>query len=170
MKSHFLLIVFCIPFIGFSQTIHTQDFEAWNDNDEYTKSKWTSDGFSVSWVDGFNQARAVIDNSYAYDGNNSLRVAYPAGGVGTSQTGVQAPLAFNGRDEVWITYALRFSDTFSWGGSSQGGKLPGLGSGNNCSGGDSCSGTNGFSARLMWRSGGRAVLYLYHMDKPEKWG
>ena len=31
-------------------------------------------------------------------------------------------------------------------------------------------GTDGFTARLMWRKNGRAVLYLYHMDKPAKWG
>ena len=38
------------------------------------------------------------------------------------------------------------------------------------SGGMDSDGTDGFTARLMWRKNGRAVLYLYHMDKPAKWG
>ncbi|MBR4971320.1 MAG: T9SS type A sorting domain-containing protein, partial [Paludibacteraceae bacterium] len=68
------------------------------------------------------------------------------------------------------SYTFRFSENFSYGTTSFGGKLPGLSGGDNCSGGSSCDGTNGFSARFMWRDGGKIVLYLYHMDKPSTYG
>ena len=70
---------------------------------------------------------------------------------------------------------MKFADDFDFDGSgNSGGKLPGLGardeSGDLCSGGKTCTGNNGFSSRYMWRDKGKAVLYLYHMDKPGKWG
>ena len=64
-----------------------------------------------------------------------------------------------------MSYWLKFSDNFSWGTTSEGGKLPGLAGGDRCSGCATCDGTNGFSARLMWRPGGQAILYLYHLEK-----
>ncbi len=153
-----------------AQIIGSNDFEVWENNQEYTKINWETDGFTVPWVNGFNQSRVVIDESVAHSGSKSIKVAYPAGGVGPTETGAQAPLQFQGQSEVYSSYWLYFSENFDWGGTHEGGKLPGLGSGDNCSGGSTCDGTNGFSARLMWRSGGNAVLYLYHMDKPETYG
>lgn len=150
--------------------INSNDFEAWNDEHEYVQTNWASDGFTTPWVNGFNQSRCFVDDAYAQSGTKSLRVLYPAGGVGPSETGAQAPLQFAPKDEVYMSYWLRFSDDFDWGGTSEGGKLPGFGSGDNCSGGSSCDGTNGFSSRLMWRTGGKAVLYFYHMDKPATYG
>jgi hypothetical protein len=59
-----------------------------------------------------------------------------------------------------------------------GGKLPGLGGGTNPTGGAAVDGTEGFSARLMWRKGSSdadtnhiyIVNYMYHMDKPSTFG
>ncbi|MBN2803716.1 MAG: hypothetical protein JXR91_11515 [Deltaproteobacteria bacterium] len=151
-------------------TINQTGFENLTNEYEFVQSSWTDEGFTALWVNGFNQGRAHVDTAYANTGDASLRIDYPAGGVGPGETGAQVPLAFKGESEVYVTYALRFSDDFDWGGTNEGGKLPGLGSGDNCSGGSTCDGTNGFSARLMWRDGGRGVLYLYHMDKPATWG
>ncbi|MGL1901026.1 MAG: T9SS type A sorting domain-containing protein [Fibrobacterales bacterium] len=136
---------------------------------EFIKDSFDEYGFSVPWVNGFDQSRALTD-SLSYSKPNALKVSYPAGGVGNSETGAQARLLFTPIQEVWSQYRLYFSNNFDWGGTSEGGKLPGIASGATCSGGKTCDGTNGFSARLMWRSGGRAVLYLYHMDKPETYG
>lgn len=157
-------------FFAHGQIINQTSFESWPDEQNFTINNLRTDGFTVPWVNGFNQSRCFVDDAYSASGTKSLRVKYPANQYGTSATGAQAPLKFTGRDEVYAAYSLRFSDDFDWGGKSEGGKLPGLGSGDNCSGGSSCDGTNGFSARLMWRTGGHAVLYLYHMDKPNTYG
>lgn len=151
-------------------TIDETGFENGADESPYTQNSWIADGFAVPWVQGFGEGRAHVDTAQAYTGNKSLRITYPAGTYLPGPNGAQAPLTFTPRDEVYISYRLRFSDNFDWGGTNEGGKLPGLAGGDYCSGGDSCNGTNGFSARFMWRPGGRAVLYLYHMDKPHTYG
>ncbi len=140
-------------------------FENIPNGTEYTQVSWQAEGFTVPWVDGFDQQRAYIDNMYAHNGSNSLRIFYPAAGWGTANSGAQAPLIVAPADQYYMSYWLRFSDNFSWGGTSQGGKLPGLSGGDRCSGCEVCTGSNGFTARLMWRPAGKAVLYLYHMDK-----
>ncbi|WMJ73478.1 T9SS type A sorting domain-containing protein [Cytophagaceae bacterium ABcell3] len=145
-------------------------FESFPSGHEYTMDSWIDDGFDPRWVNGFNQSRAFVDNQYAVSGENSLRVLFPEDGVGPANSGAQAPLNLEPRDEYYVSYWLRFSDNFSWGSSSFGGKLPGLAGGGNCSGCSECTGYNGFSARLMWRAEGRAVLYLYDMDKPGNCG
>lgn len=152
------------------QVINQTSFESWPDEQEFIQTNWVSDGFDPLWVQGFDQSRCFIDDSFAVDGTKALRVKYPAGGVGPVESGAQAQLMFSERNEMYFSYWLRFNSNFDWGGTSEGGKLPGFGSGENCSGGENCDGNNGFTSRLMWRSGGRAVLYLYHMDKPGTYG
>jgi len=66
-----------------------------------------------------------------------------------------------------ISYEVMFPHNFDF---VKGGKLPGLCGGRNASGGNRASGTNGFSARLMWRKGGRLVSYVYHMGQADNYG
>lgn len=146
------------------------DFEKGADEARYTRRSWRADGFRPPWEQGFNKGRAHIDTDQAYSGKRSLRIDYPAHTYLPHANGVQAPLKFTPLKEVFISYRFKFSENFDWGGENEGGKLPGLASGKNCSGGRTCDGKNGFSARLMWRAGGKAVLYLYHMDKPGSFG
>ena len=167
-RIHLLVLVFC--FHSVLAINYTTSFEDYKQNHFFLQSDWEKEGFSPLWVNGFDQQRCSIDTNFAFNGKSSLKVAYPKDGVGPQETGGQTPLSFVGHSELFASYALRFDADFSWGTTDQGGKLPGLASGKNCSGGMSCDGTNGFSARLMWREGGKVVLYLYHMDKPHKWG
>ena len=148
--------------------INETGFETGVDESAFTMNSWKSEGFNLTWVQGFDVGRAHIDTEYAHTGNNSLRIDYPADAEQASfDSGAQAPLTFNPKEEVYVSYWLRFSDNFQWGRIYEGGKLPGLASGDLCSGGAICDGTNGFTARLMWREGGSVVLYLYHMDNPD---
>ncbi len=155
------------------QPLHAQlvstGFEGLSDEAAFTRNtgaaSWVGQGFTVPWVNGFNDGRAQIDNAYARSGTNSLRLYYPAGQYGTANTGGQAPLMVTPAAQYYMSYWLRFADDFSWGTTSEGGKLPGLAGGGRCSGCNTCTGSNGFTARLMWRAGGRLVLYLYHLDK-----
>lgn len=147
------------------QIVSQTSFENHPVTHEYGQQSWADDGFKARWVDGFDQSRVVVDDRYAFSGSRAIRVAYPAGNYGTQRTGAQAPLTLPPQAQYFSSYALRFSDDFDWGGTNEGGKLPGLAGGSNCSGCVVCDGTNGFTARLMWRPEGEAVLYLYHMDK-----
>ncbi|MFN3405021.1 MAG: T9SS type A sorting domain-containing protein [Cytophagaceae bacterium] len=172
MKLYCPLLLICLfSFLSAaSQPINTNNFEGYADETIYTRELWQADGFTVPWVNGFNQERARIDDAFSRSGNKSLRILFPKDQYGPDNGGAQAPLKVPGELQYYISYWLRFSDNFSWGNTSEGGKLPGLAGGNNCSGCNTCNGTNGFSARLMWRTGGAAVLYLYHMDKEQTCG
>ncbi len=151
------------------QIVDQSSFEVYSNGTAFDDSQWNGEGFNTDWSDGFN-SRSQIVTSEAHSGSKSLRVHYPQWQYGTNGTGGQAKLTLPSDDEYYLSYWVKFSPTFSWGNSSEGGKLPGLASDGLCSGGDNCNGYNGFTARFMWRDNGRAVLYLYHMDKPESFG
>lgn len=170
MKFFFSIIVFALTIsIGLAQLTNSTNFESQVKGTAYIRSIWQSDGFTTDTWDN-RLSTTMIDDSYAVSGTKSLRITYPQGGFGPDQSGCQIPLLLPSANQYYMSYWLRFSDNFAWGTSSEGGKLPGLAGGDRCSGGASCDGTNGFSARFMWRTGGKAVLYLYHMDKPEVYG
>lgn len=153
-----------------AQPVISVDFEQFTRESSFTQASWKTAGVSVPWVDGFNQNRVYVDASVAHSGSKSIRVAYPKGQFGPQNTGAQAPLPFVPQQQYYMSYYVRFSDDFSWGTKSEGGKLPGLSGGARCSGCDTCKGNNGFTARLMWRAGGKAVVYLYHMEKIDPCG
>lgn len=170
MKSTALFASLAISAALSAETLSQTDFESAEIGKPFLRENWKKEGFTTgTWDNGLND-RTIIDTAYYVSNSKSLRVEYPQGGLGTSETGAQVELKFTPRDEAYMSYWMRFSDNFSFGTTSKGGKLPGLSGGKNCSGGDSCDGTNGFSARFMWRNEGQIVLYLYHMDKPAKWG
>jgi hypothetical protein len=168
MKNVLFLLIF---FFGFSlgsyaQNVLGNDFEAAIPGSPYLLMNWVKDGFVATWDDGLD-TRSLIDSTQSVSGKNSLRITYPKDSVGPSGNGAQVSIILPEQKEYYLSYRLRFSDNFSF---QLGGKLPGLAAGDLCSGGQVCDGTNGFTARFMWRRGGKIVLYLYHMDKQGKWG
>ena len=68
--------------------------------------------------------------------------------------------------EYTLTYDLRFDKDFEW---VKGGKLPGLAPESSVTG---CVPLrdNGWSVRLMWRTEGSFMQYLYHQDKEDRCG
>jgi len=136
----------------------------------YSQAQVAKDfGSKPPWSDGLADGRASIvegDNAYA---GRALRIQYPAGGVGPTQGGAQfiVPLAGN-HQELYCAYRMRFEASFNF---VKGGKIPGLSGGNHptgCSGVP--SGTDGFTARMMWREGGAAVQYMYYPDQAQACG
>ena len=107
----------------------------------------------------------IISDNEAFDGK-SLRVTYMAGEVGAANSGGQFMVDLPPQDEYFLDYHIKFDDNFDF---QRGGKIPGLSGGESNSGGDKPSG-DGWSARLMWRENGAAVIYLYHMDQPTSFG
>ena len=104
--------------------------------------------------------------------SNVLRLKYPAGCLGPNDS----PLACAGQirqplpqtsDTMWVAYDLMFESGFDF---IKGGKLPGLCGGKCYTGGNRPSVGDGWSARVMWRTGGAAVQYLYFVDQAATYG
>ncbi|MBL7512114.1 polysaccharide lyase, partial [Frankia nepalensis] len=97
-----------------------------------------------------------------------LRVAYPAGSASqlsvrehdapTGGAQVYLGLRTGSTDVAHLSYRVRFPAGFQF---NKGGKLPGLFGGDHVAGGNVPDGTNGFSTRYMWRTGGTGVVYAY---------
>ena len=102
-----------------------------------------------------------------------LEVLHPKG-CRTQECGMQAKASLPGKLETaTLKFGVRFGDGFDW---VKGGKLPGMCGATCPTGGEKATGTNGFSARHMWRSGNKlcqgATLtsYVYHTQKLKRTG
>ncbi|AWB28236.1 hypothetical protein HARCEL1_11240 [Halococcoides cellulosivorans] len=140
---------------------------------------WTVD--ESQW-DGLNPWS--VDTTYVdvvrEDGATMLDTQYPAGEAGNGNGGVDMMVPLGRHyDELYLGYRVRFGAGFEF--SNAGGKLPGLiGSADGVyavTGGDDPDGTNGWSARMMWRDPidedpdrGLAMFYVYHPDQPGEYG
>lgn len=132
----------------------------------YTASSFADDWGNV-WNAGIAEGRAdIVEGGDALSGK-SLRVRYPKGGYDLAGSGVGWAKSLSSHDELYCSYAIRFSDDFEF---VKGGKLPGLAGGAGNTGGDKPTGSDGWSARMMWRSGGALVQYVYHPDQPTIYG
>lgn len=140
-------------------------FENHEDNSKYDRVLQRED-WDVEWSNDMDLYTA-ISSEESYAGNQSLKMLYPS----DTQINVAASWKVPSEKEYYLSYWLKFDEDFDFDGSkSSGGKLPGLGADELCSGGATCDGTNGFSSRYMWRENGKATVYLYHMDKPGAYG
>jgi hypothetical protein len=111
---------------------------------------------------------ALVPTGAATPAGEALRVAYPRGSAspasnreyGSPNGGMQVYLPFTAgpTDDAYLRYWVRYPAGFIF---VKGGKLPGLWGGTEVSGGDVPDGTDGFSTRLMWRTGGAGEVYLY---------
>ncbi|WP_394153423.1 polysaccharide lyase [Loktanella salsilacus] len=117
---------------------------------------------------GSNTAKnAAISDEEAMSGSQSLKVTYRSDDNAAAASSWKIPA----EGEYYLSYWVKFADDFDFDGDDHsGGKLPGLASDGLASGGDDVDGSNGFTARYMWREDGEAELYLYHMDKPGAYG
>ncbi|MCA9598971.1 MAG: hypothetical protein KC776_36930 [Myxococcales bacterium] len=134
----------------------------------YTKSAMDLEWTGLKWAQGLTEGRVdIVEGAEAHSGK-SLRILYPKGGVGPGEGGAQwlvnLPKSF---DELYVSYWVKFGTGFDF---VKGGKIPGLGGGANNTGGSKPDGTDGWSGRMMWRTGGDAVQYLYHPDQPTIYG
>ena len=121
---------------------------------------------------------SVISGSSAF-ASKSLRVLYPKGsqsdapeptpGKGGTNWKVKLDstgLNVGGKEQVFLRYYLRFQPSFQF---VKGGKLPGMAGGTSNSGGSIPTGYDGWSGRLMWRTGGEVVNYMY-LPTSSTWG
>ena len=142
------------------------DFEHRSEG-EYDEDMLDEDWNAPPWSGGVDDGRTSIVET---DGgtNLALAVLYPEGEYGTSETGAQWKLPLEeSYDCIRLTYRLQFTAPFDF---VRGGKLPGLIGGEGNTGGGIPDGTDGWSARMMWRTDGAVVQYVYHPDQPEHYG
>lgn len=105
---------------------------------------------------------AIVESS---GGGKELRVRYQPTSKGSTRVNFRINIPAN--DEMWLSYWIKFEEGFEV---VKGGKLPGLSGGTHNSGGNKPDGTDGFSARMMWRRAQKMVVYLYHPDQPTIYG
>jgi len=131
----------------------------------YSVGQWQKDWPGCGWQDGVEEGNAsLIDR----EGTRYLRVDYQPGKIGPGENGCGWRFPVGTRETAELRYTVRFGPGFEW---VKGGKLPGLcGGPENVSGGRPADGTNGFSARLMWRAEGKGEAYLYHKNQPDRYG
>lgn len=131
----------------------------------YTTGRWKADWPGCEWQDGIAEGNASL---VTRGSEKRLRVDYRVGEIGPEKNGVGWRYPVERRESAELVYIVRFGKDFDW---VKGGKLPGLcGGPENVSGGRPADGTNGFSARLMWRRDGRGEAYLYHKNQPDRYG
>lgn len=128
-------------------------------------AQWKKDWPGCEWEDGVAEGHL---STVEHDGGKAWRVDYTLGEIGPEKGGCGWRFPFGKHDAAQLTYTVQFSKDFDW---VKGGKLPGLSGGPaNVSGGRPADGTNGFSARLMWRKDGRGEAYVYHKNQTSKYG
>ena len=113
----------------------------------YTVEHWKRDWPGCEWQDGIKEGNlSVVER----DATFRLRIDYRIGEIGPEKNGAGWRFPIGRRETAELSYTVRFGKDFDW---VKGGKLPGFcGGPENVSGGRPADGTNGFSARLMWRS------------------
>lgn len=149
------------------QVLFRVDFEE-TDPGQYTRQDYADEWPAADWTDGLEDGRGRIVEDPEEAGNQALEVLYPADVFGSRNHGVQWQLTFGDQyDELYLQYRLRFQEEFQF---VKGGKLPGLFGGEGNTGGDAPDGTDGWSARMMWRRAGKVIQYVYHPDQPGTYG
>jgi hypothetical protein len=128
----------------------------------YTKERWKADWPGCEFEGGIKEGRVMVTEG------QRLRVNFALGKIGPEEGGAGWRMPFGKHETAEMSYTLRFSKDFDF---VKGGKLPGLcGGPENVSGGRPANGTNGFSARLMWRKDGRGEAYVYHKNQKGNYG
>ena len=131
----------------------------------YTVKQWKQDWPGCEFEGGVQEGRISVIES---DGLRWLHVNFVKGKIGPEEGGAGWRMPFAKQESAELSYTLRFSKDFDF---VKGGKLPGLcGGPENVSGGHRATGTNGFSARLMWRKDGRGEAYVYHKNQKGDYG
>lgn len=132
----------------------------------YNSEMLAADWGNFKWEGLHGRTTIVIDDNI--DRNKVLEVCYPEGSVGPNEGGAQFVIPIPPADEYWLSYEFKMSGNYDF---RLGGKLPGLTSGGaQYTGGHKPDQGQGWSARYMWREGGKMVLYLYSIDMKGKWG
>ncbi|MEL7239276.1 MAG: polysaccharide lyase, partial [Planctomycetota bacterium] len=107
----------------------------------------------------------TIEPATGKDGTPGLRTRYVGGDMGSERVTAR-PMLPRPVTEATLSFDVRFAGDFQF---VSGGKLHGLGPANPTTGGEPTK-PDGWSTRLMWRTGGVLQTYVYDQLKETKWG
>ena len=135
----------------------------------FESDPWTN-AWGMAWGPDPSAHGKITTDPNAFDGH-SLQVLYPQGTIG-GEGGFQFLTDFSKfpiepKESLYFRYYVRFEPGFDF---VKGGKLPGLAGGAANTGGHKPNGTDGWSARVMWRGDGKIVQYVYHPDQSGEYG
>jgi hypothetical protein len=132
----------------------------------YDESLLNKDFNHPTWNDGVKEGRVHVVKDAKE--NKCLQVTYPAHRFGTQDGGAQWILRLDKNyEELYCSYRLKFGKDFDF---VRGGKLPGLAGGKGNTGGKVPDGTDGWSARMMWKKQGKIIQYVYHPGQVGTYG
>ncbi|KII92918.1 polysaccharide lyase family 14 protein [Plicaturopsis crispa FD-325 SS-3] len=134
-----------------------------------SKGKIQNGADDLSFVDDPFPSSSTPGTSSLNTTSPVLQVTYPAGSYSHDTGGTQLYSLWNTTDgsvfqSMVLSYEVAFDKGFDW---VKGGKLPGLRGGpdpNGCSGGSQPNGSDCFSSRVMWRTGGAGEVYAYLLE------
>ncbi len=131
------------------QTVLEVNFN--NRSGAYSEAQVEEDFGELRFTNGVDEGRTrIVTGSQAFGGSGaSLRVGYPTGSFGPRLGGAQWIAEFDGVEEAFLTYRVKFGAGFDF---VRGGKLPGLAGGSAPSGSAPADGVRGWSGRFMWRT------------------
>ncbi len=137
-------------------------------SEEQIRKDWNIPGR----VMGANSGRCYIVGDPLDSSRKVLEIKYPRGKVGQEEDGGGAQWRHKfgaSYTKCTVEYKAMFPIDFDF---VKGGKLPGLGGGTSPGGGKDSDGSDGFSARIMWREGGELFQYMYWMERSQEknWG
>lgn len=115
----------------------------------YSEDQINKDWNTPKRIMGANMGRSNIVQDPLNSSRNVLEIKYPLGKVGQEDGGVQWRFRFEESfNKCTAEYQVMFPVGFDF---VRGGKLPGLAGGTSPGGGKKSDGSDGFSARIMWR-------------------
>jgi len=137
----------------------------------YTEFQINKDWNTPKRIMGAKDGRTEIVVDPLDAGRHVLQIKYPKGKVGQEEGGggAQWRLRFDPVQRCTAEYQVMFPVGFDF---VKGGKLPGLCGGTSPGGGKKSDGSDGFSARIMWRERGEVFQYMYWMERAaeKRWG
>lgn len=143
-----------------------QDFED-DVTGEYREYDWEKDWNYPDWANR-DILQEIIQVDEPENQTKVMRWHFPEGSVGPSEGGGQW---FTGLDsvynELYFSYKVRFKPGFKW---VLGGKLPGVIGGPQWDGYAPPGWSDGFVAKLMWKSSSQIMFYYYHQDQNDNHG
>lgn len=154
LASTLLAIAFAISCSTVSaQYIYQNDFDQHTYKRTYKIADLNAEWNNPLWDTGVSEYRVKVESGYQAVGNSGscLAVKSPKGTYGPQDSGAQWIMEFDDSyEEVYLSYCVKFKKSFDF---VKGGKLPGLAGGTAPTGFTKATGYNGWTARMMWRTG-----------------